>query len=150
MLVLSARTGSSPYRVRPRRRRGAWRLCILLLAAGVPNGGCGRSAPGGPHVDLAWTLSPAAAVAGPATLTITLRGPSGAPLKGAAVRLEAHMSHAGMAPVMADAVERARGVYEVPFTFTMQGDWVLLVSAALPDGGRIERRIDVANVRRSG
>ena len=31
--------------------------------------------------------------------------------------------------------------------FTMQGDWVLLVSAALRRGARVERRIDVANVR---
>jgi hypothetical protein len=57
------------------------------------------------------------------------------------------MSHAGMAPVLADGVERAAGVYDIPFAFTMQGDWVLLVSAVLPDGGRVERRVDVANVR---
>ena len=45
--------------------------------------------------------------------------------------------------------ERGAGVYEVPFAFTMPGDWVLLVYAALPDGARVERRIDVANVRPS-
>jgi len=65
------------------------------------------------------------------------------------VKLEAHMSHAGMAPVLANASEGTAGLYAVPFTFTMQGDWVLLVSAVLPDGTRVERRIDVANVRPS-
>jgi hypothetical protein len=60
------------------------------------------------------------------------------------------MSHAGMAPVVTDAREHAPGVYDLPFAFTMQGDWVLLVSVALPAGGRIERRIEVANVRPSG
>jgi hypothetical protein len=60
------------------------------------------------------------------------------------------MSHPGMAPVLADAAERAPGIYKVPFEFTMQGDWVLLVSAVLHDATRVERRIDVANVRPSG
>jgi hypothetical protein len=55
-----------------------------------------------------------------------------------------------MAPVLSNAAERSPGVYEIPFAFTMQGDWVLVVSAALTDGGRVERRIDVANVRPSG
>jgi hypothetical protein len=97
-----------------------------------------------------WTLRPTAAVVGPARLTITIRESSGRAMHGATVHLEGHMTHPGMAPVVADAVERAPGTYEVPFAFTMQGDWVLLVSAVLPDGGRLERRIDVTNVRPSG
>jgi hypothetical protein len=60
------------------------------------------------------------------------------------------MKHPGMAPVLAAATERSPGVYDLPFAFTMQGDWVLLVSAVAPHGGRIERRIDVANVRPAG
>jgi hypothetical protein len=60
------------------------------------------------------------------------------------------MSHVGMAPVFADALERAPGVYELSFALTMRGDWVLLVSVTLADGGRVEKRIDVANVRPSG
>jgi hypothetical protein len=60
------------------------------------------------------------------------------------------MSHAGMAPVFADGVERAPGVYELSFALTMRGDWALLVSATLAGGARVERRIDVANVRPSG
>jgi hypothetical protein len=60
------------------------------------------------------------------------------------------MTHAGMAPVLANASERAPGVYDLPFAFTMQGDWVLLVSAVLKDGARVEQRIDVAGVRPSG
>ncbi len=60
------------------------------------------------------------------------------------------MSHAGMAPVLANATESAPGVYDLRFAFTMQGDWVLLVAAVLPDGTRIERRVDVGNVRPSG
>ena len=57
------------------------------------------------------------------------------------------MSHPGMAPVIVNGAERAPGVYEIPFAFTMAGDWVLLVAVTLTDGSRAERRIDVANVR---
>ena len=103
-----------------------------------------------PRVDVAWTLSPSPPGVGPAILTVTLRGPTGEAVTGAAVRLEGHMSHPGMAPVVADARERAPGVYDLPFAFTMQGDWVLLVSVAPPGGGRVERRIEVANVRPAG
>lgn len=131
---------------------GVWRArpgAVALLAAGLSSG-CERTAVVCPRVDVAWTFSPSAPVVGPAILTITLRGPAGDAVTGATVRVEGHMSHAGMAPVVADGRERVPGVYDVPFVFTMQGDWVLLVSVALPGGGRVGRRIEVANVRPSG
>ncbi len=97
---------------------------------------------------LSWTLAPTSPAVGPATLTVTLRDPAGTAVTGARVRLEGHMSHPGMTPVITDATERTSGVYIALFTFTMPGDWVLLVSAVLPNGGRVEQRIDVPNVRR--
>jgi hypothetical protein len=129
------------------RRLRARHLGLLALAAGLAGGACGRAAVTGPQPDLAWTLSPGTPVAGPATLTVTLRTPAGAPVAGARIRLEGHMSHPGMAPVVADGTEREPGVYAIPFTFTMPGDWALLVSATLADGARVERRIDVAGVQ---
>jgi hypothetical protein len=131
--------------VKPRARPAA----VALLAAGL-SGGCARAAVVGPRVDVAWTLLPSPPIVGPATLTVTLRGPSDAAVTGATVRLEGHMSHAGMPPVLAAGREQAPGVYDLPFAFTMQGDWVLLVSVTLPGGGRVERRIEVANVKKSG
>jgi YtkA-like len=130
--------------VKPRARPAV----VALLAAGLSSG-CTKAAVVSPRVDVAWTLSPPAPVVGPALLTITLRGSSGEAVNGAKVRLEGHMTHPGMAPVVANAREQAPGVYEIPFGFTMQGDWVLLVSVALPGGGRVERRIEVAHVRPS-
>ena len=124
-------------------------LLLLLVLAG-----CGRSGhtdrQHSEPVDLTWTLRPATATVGPATLTLNLRAPSGDPITGASVKIEGQMTHPGMEPVLAEAVPRAPGVYEAAFAFTMRGDWVLLVSIALPDGTRVERRIDVANVRPSG
>src|SRR3954465_3089977 len=110
---------------------------VALLAVGL-SGGCTKNAVDRPAVDVTWTLSPAAATVGPATLTITLRGPAGGAGSAGAVPLEGLMSHPGMAPVIADASERAPGVYEVPFAFTMPGDWALIVRVALPGGEQVE------------
>jgi len=148
MLVRAACGRHRRSRVNP-----PWRLALLIVAASLSQAGCSRgehTARTDPRVDLTWTLRPAAAAVGPATLTLSLRAPSGGPIGGATVRLEGHMTHAGMAPVIVPAVERAPGVYEANFAFTMQGDWVLLLSVNLPDGAHVERRIDVANVRPSG
>jgi hypothetical protein len=121
---------------------------IVAVAAGLTTIACGGRAANG--TSLSWTLTPSSPAVGPSTLTATLRDPAGRAVTGAKVRLEGHMSHPGMTPVLADATERPPGVYVAPFTFTMPGDWVLIVSAVLPDGGRVEQRIDVANVRPPG
>lgn len=132
----------SPYTAA--RGRVLARVVIMLLAAGVAGASCRGAASA---TRLTWTLAPQTPGVGPATLTVTLRDPAGLAVTGARVRLEGHMQHPGMTPVAADAAERSPGVYVAPFTFTMPGDWVLLVSAALPGGGRVEERIDVAHVR---
>jgi hypothetical protein len=130
--------------------RGVWRLSLLLLVVSMTDTGCARSEGTAPRVRVEWSLNPSKAIVGPATLTVTLRTPAGELVRGAAVKLEGYMSHPGMAPVQAAATERAAGTYELSFAFTMQGHWVLLVSATLADGERVEQRIDVANVRPPG
>lgn len=126
-------------------------LAAAILAAAAAAGACRRapSADARPSVDVSWTLS--RQVVGPATLIVTLRDAGGAPVTGAAVRVEGHMTHPGMTPIQAAAAaaDRARGVYQAEIEFTMAGDWVLLVSAVLPGGQRIEGRIDVA-IRQAG
>jgi hypothetical protein len=69
------------------------------------------------------------------------------PVSGARVTLEGNMTHAGMSPVFAEAKETGPGRYRATLEFTMAGDWVVLVHAALPDGRRIERQFDVKGVR---
>jgi hypothetical protein len=149
MRVRDARGRFASRGVSVRRRRRFEYFGLALVAASLSSG-CGRRHPPGPTLDLTWSLRPQPPIVGPASLTVTLRDPHGVPLHGARVRLEGHMSHVGMAPVFADALERAPGVYELSFALTMRGDWVLLVSATLADGARVEKRIDVANVRPPG
>ena len=125
-----------------------WTIAIAAMVLGASS--CGRGTNSASQLEVGWTLRPQAPAVGPATLTITLRDRSGDPVTGAKVRLEAHMSHAGMAPVRAEATESSPGTYEISFAFTMQGDWVLLASALARDGTRGEQRIDVRNVRPAG
>lgn len=69
------------------------------------------------------------------------------PVSGARITLEGNMTHAGMTPVFAEAKETEPGSYRATLEFTMAGDWVVLVHAALPDGRKIERQFDVKGVR---
>ena len=70
-------------------------------------------------------------------------------MTGATLRLEAHMTHPGMAPALADAVERSPGRYETTVHFSMAGDWVVLLKGRLPNGSPIDHRIDVGPVHPS-
>jgi hypothetical protein len=132
------------------RRVPALVVAAALAMAAAPSASCGRRAASdaAAAVDVTWTLS--SRTVGPATLTLTLRDAAGAGVAGATVRVEGHMTHPGMTPILTTAADRAGGLYHADVTFTMAGDWVLLVTAALPDGRRVERRIDVANVRPAG
>jgi YtkA-like len=149
VLVRRVHRGVSAGGVRPHYGR-PFGVVLGLLVLTIPSGACARPNDAGPRLEVTWKLRPETPSVGPTTLTVTLRDTAGAPVEGARVRLEGHMTHAGMAPVLANASERAPGVYDLPFAFTMQGDWVLLVSAVLKDGARVEQRIDVAGVRPSG
>jgi hypothetical protein len=129
----------------PRTRLARARVALIVLAAALTTGSCsGRATTA---TNLSWTLTPSPPTVGPASFTVTLRDPAGGAVTGAKMRLEGHMSHPGMTPVVAEAAERTPGVYAVPFTLTMPGDWVLLVSAALPNGERLEHRVEVPGVR---
>ena len=128
---------------RPRLSRTA---SILLIALGAwPAYGCRR--PPTRDVTFDWTLTPTPPRVGPAALELRLRDASGAPVRGAHLRIEGHMSHPGMAPALAEATESAPGVYDGTLQFAMEGDWILLVAGSLADGATVRHRIDVPHVR---
>lgn len=60
------------------------------------------------------------------------------------------MNHPGMAPVIGRSTRREDGGYDVPLQFTMAGDWVLHISGTLSDGRRLDRWMDVPDVRDAG
>ena len=71
------------------------------------------------------------------------------PVAGARLRVEGHMTHPGMAPVTADVRETGPGAYEAALSFTMAGDWVLVLDGALDDGRRLRRHLSVPGVQAS-
>ena len=126
---------------RPPNRAGATRslplatLLFLLLPALLLWACRGQEGAGASNLALDVEISPTPPVVGPARLIITLTDGAGSPVDGAEVRVEGNMSHAGMVPVLDTAGARGQGLYVVPdFRFTMGGDWILTVTATLPDG----------------
>lgn len=111
---------------------------------------CGQSRPSAADdVVVSWDGTPTPVAGVPAIATIRLRDGAGRPVRGASVSVEAHMAHPGMAPVIEKATERADGAYQVNLTLTMTGDWIVLVKGTLPDGRRLDQRLDIRNVRPS-
>jgi hypothetical protein len=124
------------------RRRVAGILALLGTACAL--GACRPAS----TVDIAWSLDQEPASTGTSALvSVVLTRDAGDPISGAQLSLEGHMSHPGMAPVVAPMTERAGGRYEARLPLTMTGEWLLVVSGTLPDGGRIleEHRIEVGD-----
>lgn len=64
-------------------------------------------------------------------------------VSGATVKVTGDMTHAGMAPVLADAVETEPGLYRADaFAFTMAGDWIITTDVGLADGD--ERQVETS------
>jgi hypothetical protein len=121
-------------------------LLAIVCACGLSSA-CVVAAPVARDVSVESTLTPAQPTLGKAVLRVRLLDASRNPIPGARLRVEGHMSHPGMSPVLTTAAERSPGIYEADLQFTMRGDWILLVTGALANGGVIEHRIDVPNVR---
>jgi hypothetical protein len=101
------------------------------------------------RITASWTLDPAPPAIGRDTVTrITLRdSATDAPVGGARLQLEGHMSHPGMTPVIASVAERSPGEYEAQLRFSMTGDWVLVLTGELADGARVTKQLEVVGVR---
>ena len=123
-------------------RQGLLGLAIGALAAGA---GCGGTAT---PVHVSWSLDPAPPVAGVETRArLTVQDDQRRPVRGARLRVEGHMSHPGMTPIVVPATEREDGRYEAQMQFSMAGDWILVVTGDLGDGTRITEQVEVRGVR---
>jgi hypothetical protein len=129
--------------------RGSSKVAVLLTVMVFVGSGCGQNHTAdnaaGVEVDLA--LRPDPPVVGMTTATVTLTEPAGQPVRGAAVKLEGNMNHAGMTPSFADAPEVEPGQYRGELELTMGGDWFVLISARLADGRALKRKVDIPGVR---
>ncbi len=128
-------------------KRGRRLLAAVACACALLGVACTLTEPT-PDFNVRHDFSPDPPKVGPATVNLRLIDfLSSKPVTGARVTLEGNMTHAGMTPVFAEAKEFEPGGYRATLDFTMAGDWVVLLHAALPDGRQIERRWDVKGVR---
>jgi hypothetical protein len=100
---------------------------------------------------LDWHVAPDPPTTGPAIVSLTLTDTATRrPVSGAAVSLEADMSHPGMAPLFGTAREVGPGRYEGRLELNMAGDWLLLADVTLRDGRRLHRQTNLLGVRQAG
>lgn len=127
-------------------------LALLLLSACAGPAASDMAASGsdtsGSTEALQITLIPAPEANAGETLTVALADANGDPITDATVALEGNMNHAGMVPVTAagatdDADGSADGHYQLPFAFTMFGDWIITVTVTQADGTTVSRNLDV-------
>jgi hypothetical protein len=78
---------------------------------------------------------------GPAVIALVVTDPASGPVRGAKLRIEGHMAHPGMVPVVAEVTEQVPGRYAARLAFSMAGDWVLRARAEWEGGGRLEEAI---------
>jgi hypothetical protein len=111
-------------------------VLALLLASLLAVVGCSRVSQEAQHnqlqIELVEPLFPPAV--GKDTLNIRLFDANDNPINDATIAIKADMTHAGMVPILGDATEGDKGLYKVPFEWSMGGDWVVVVQATLPDG----------------
>lgn len=114
----------------------------VLIIAMMTASACGRAeAPSGSDLTVHLQLVPAAPVVGREIVAqVTLQRRDGAPVPGARINLEGHMTHPGMAPVITPLTEASGGRYLARLTLTMAGEWVMLVRGELSDGQRVQQR----------
>ena len=115
---------------------------VLLLGSG-----CGRESrnASSSNTQISMTAIPFPAAVGQSRLVIQITDLAGRPISDAALSVKGDMTHAGMVPVLAEVQGGdAEGYYNVPFEWTMAGDWVVTVEAVLNNGTRAKKRFDIS------
>lgn len=120
-------------------------LCGAMLMAA----GCRPKTDTGPGADVKAVVefAPHPPTVGVTELTVALTDAAGQPVRLGRLEVEGNMNHAGMRPVFAHLAETEPGRYAGKLEFTMGGDWFLLLTGRLPEGGRFDKKVDVPGVR---
>jgi hypothetical protein len=116
-------------------------LLLLCLLAGCRNSAQPTSTP---DTNLRIDLLVPNLKAGQTTLVITLSTADSTPINDATIKLTGDMNHAGMKPEFGEITGGEAGRYEIPFNWSMGGDWVLTVAVSLPDGRSASRTFNLS------
>lgn len=109
---------------------------LLFVLIAVVVSACRTSAQPTPtdSAGLKISLETSSLKAGQTILMITVLDAAGSPVNDAKIEVRGDMSHAGMVPSLASAEKGVEGRYSLAFQWTMGGDWVVTVTATLPNG----------------
>lgn len=121
-------------------------LLVVLYASLVVAQGCSVRHAETPEFTFVHEITPQPPRVGPVTIALNIKDTSSAPLAGAHLNLEANMSHAGMAPVFAEAGETTPGRYRSVMELSMAGDWHVTVHVTLPDGRKLDHDFEITGV----
>jgi hypothetical protein len=115
-------------------------LLFLLVS------GCARASrqAGSADVHMSLTAVPFPARVGESRLVIQIADENDRPVDKAHLQIKGDMTHSGMVPVLAEIDGGTGGLYEIPFEWTMAGDWVVTVDLRLPDGATAQQRFEMS------
>ena len=123
-----------------------WALLALVLASSLA--ACTRNSSQvdkAPEVAMELTLDPDPPLFGRTSeLTVVLTDADGAPIDNADLTIKGDMTHAGMVPVIVETDSSQDGVYTTRFDWSMSGDWIVTITAELPDGRTAVRTFELA------
>ena len=125
------------------KRKSAIALCVCLAFVQA----CKHKNDSVSELTLAHDVSPQPPRVGVVTITLKAMDGANKPVTGARITLEGNMSHAGMAPVFADAKETAPGSYISNIELSMAGDWYVVAHVTLPDSRKVDRQFEIKEVR---
>ena len=132
----------------PQKSTRSTRALVSFLVPFVLLCGCRHESrtPAPTNLTFSYEVSPLPARVGDVTITIKIKDGSNEPVSGARIKLEGNMSHAGMAPVFAEAKEIGPGQYRTNMNLSMAGDWQVLVRLTLADGRELDQQFEIKEV----
>ncbi len=119
-------------------------LCVLVQ---LPVSGCSKPKQNSSEINFQYESQPNPPHIGSNIFVVKLNDKNGAALNGATVTLEGDMSHPGMSPAIGELKEVSAGTYRGELNLAMRGDWILEFHIALTDGRKVEREVELRNVK---
>ncbi|MGD8632857.1 MAG: FixH family protein [Anaerolineales bacterium] len=115
-------------------------LAIMLPAACTRQSAVADEAP---DIKTEISLRPDPPVVGKALIVVEISDQQGQPIEGLNLTMKGDMTHAGMTPVLGSSTYQGDGLYTVPIEWTMAGDWILQLTAEMPDGRLLKRSVNL-------
>ena len=118
-----------------------WTLVIVFLLSFAA--GCRQQAQtSASSLQIDLQVAPTTPAVGDASLQVTVKDANGQPVNDAKVSARGDMSHAGMVPVIQEVQGGTNGVYDIPFQWSMAGDWTVEVTVTLASGDTTSKTFD--------